>query len=423
MRGIRRRVACRLHGVLAGLVVVSALGACSKPAVRSAGWTTTRDTLPSGIVRVVNTPPGPGARPDERIVEELRIGRMEGGGPDQFGEIKGLAVLGDGRIAVLDALAKQVRIFGPDGKYLASFGHEGGGPGEFEAPYGLMLGPHGDLWVPDNRNDRMTVLDPDSGYVRSAPLHIYQYGYAWDGVILRDGRIVKTSHVLSDPYRSMLRVYGRDMEQVDSIIGPEPEERPTDSEKQTGYFFWKAPDGSRDMYLPVPFRPQPHSVLDPAGAVWSSAGDDPTYRIVRTSLSGDTSLIIETRRPAIPVSPKARDSAIAEVRDAFREEGGGLDQDWSRIPKTRPPIERLFVSEDGQLWVRTASPDSTVRFDVYDRDGTFRHGVTTALPLWTYIRPLVRGDRIWGVVKGSLGVEYVVRGRIRAIADGEGGGP
>jgi len=41
------------------------------------------------------------------LQEELRIGSADGNGPAAFGQVKGIQVLPDGRIAVLDAIAKE----------------------------------------------------------------------------------------------------------------------------------------------------------------------------------------------------------------------------------------------------------------------------------------------------------------------------
>ena len=70
-------------------------------------WTTVRDTLPSGTVRVTNVPLAE-VSPTWTLVEELRVGTVEGAGPDAFAYLKGLVVLEDGRFAVLDSQAQEL---------------------------------------------------------------------------------------------------------------------------------------------------------------------------------------------------------------------------------------------------------------------------------------------------------------------------
>jgi hypothetical protein len=100
------------HIALIPLLLVALLGACTesrRAGPQPDGWTTTIDTLPTGVVRVVNTPPLGGERATHSVIEDLRIGTFEGGGPTSFAQLKGLAVTDDGHIAVLDAMAQEIR--------------------------------------------------------------------------------------------------------------------------------------------------------------------------------------------------------------------------------------------------------------------------------------------------------------------------
>lgn len=405
-------LALRFAAILAAAAAGLALGACAGDPGTAAGWTVTRDTLASGAVRVVNVPPE-GSAPGYVLEEELRIGTMDGEGPAQFGQLKGIAALTDGRIAVLDAMAQEVRLFDAAGEHLATYGRQGAGPGELEGPWGLMRDHRDRLWVPDHANDRMTVFDPDSGYVESWPMPVLRYGFIWSGAMLDDGRIVKPSMTLVPERRAMLRVYGPGMELVDSILAPEPTGPPVDREDPPGSFYWEGPGGMPRGYMGVPFYPRAQQVYAPSGHVWTSPDGQPDYRIARTNLQGDTSLIIETRRAPVPLPDSVREGTIAVIREAIRERGGSVDQDWSKVPHVEPPVRQLFVGDDGELWVRTASPDSLARFDIYRPDGAFDRAVVTTLSLSGSLAPVVRGDRLWGVVRDDFGVQYVVRGRVR----------
>ncbi len=403
------RVSRSAGALVTSLVVLSG---CSGRAGAPSAWTVTRDTLPSGAVRVTNTPPTGSPAPDRVLEENLRIGTREGQGPAQFGAIMGLAVLSDGRIAVLDGQAKQVRLFDRTGAYLESFGGEGQGPGELEVGWGLMRDRRDRLWVPDYRNARMSVFDPDSGFLRSFPMKISSYGYFWSGAMLADGRIVELALV---PSGFVLRVYGRDMNQVDSALLAKLPPEPANPGDSPNSFVWTAPDRSRAVYITVPFYPLTRRAFGPSGDVWSSPpAGDPSYRITRGSLDGDTAVVLETKRPPVPVSPAERDSAIQSIRAQFADYSAHVDLDWSKIPRVRPAISGMFVSESGQLWVRTPATSTGVRFDVYARDGSHLRTVETSRAIAPQPPPIVRGDTLWAVVKDAVGVQYVVRGTIRA---------
>lgn len=65
-----------------------------------------------------------------QLVEELRLGSIDGSEADMFGDIHDMAVDPDGRIYVIDTAMKSVRLFGRDGRLIRQFAPEGDGPGE-----------------------------------------------------------------------------------------------------------------------------------------------------------------------------------------------------------------------------------------------------------------------------------------------------
>jgi hypothetical protein len=150
------------------LLVTLLLGACGGETGKSA-WTIATDTT-DGVLRVVITPPESGPVPTLVAQDELRVGMVEGGGPESFGMIRAIAVLPDGRFAVADGQAEEVRLFGPDGKHLRTFGGKGAGPGELHGMQGVHVDHEGLLRVAEQANARLSVFHPDSGYVTSYPL-------------------------------------------------------------------------------------------------------------------------------------------------------------------------------------------------------------------------------------------------------------
>lgn len=392
-----------------------ALIACSDTTTRGT-WTVAVDTLPSGAVHVVNTPPATETDPAWTLEEVLRVGSIEGGGADTFGQLRGLVVLEDGSFAVLDATAQELRLFGPDGEHLATHGRKGAGPGELDSAYGLMVHPNGTLWVPDHGNARMSVFDPAEGFVASYPLPLFRRSFVWQGAMMEDGSVWKPSLVLGTD-SNVMRVYGDSMVLADSL--PMPADPDVDPEDPPGSFFWQSPDGNMGGYYGVPFFARAQQVIDPGGAVWSTAYGDPSYRIARWVPGGDTTVILEAARPFVPVPAAERDSAIAVVREALRGRGAAR-QDWSKVPSVRPQIRSMFVSASGELWVLSEREDGQL-FDVYAPNGRHARTIANPLRLDRYVRPTVRGEELWAVVTDELEVHYVVRARVRpgAPEDGE----
>ena len=387
------------------LLAVAAVAACacgeSSPANDS---TVVRDTLPSGVERVTNTPP-PRTAPTWTLVEEVRVGTTEGGRPESFGEIKGLAGLEGGGFAVLESQAQEVRVFAADGSHLATHGRRGEGPGEFIGANGLMLDPAGRIWVPDSYAARMSVLDPEEGFFESFPFTSLTRGWVWTGAMTADGRILKHS-------TSTMRVFDSTMTELSSIALPPAAEGVGDEDPS----IFLLESGTGWEVRRVPFYPGGATTFDPSGAMWSAALGDPSHRVHKWMPGGDTMLVAETRRPPLPVTPAERDSVIAEVRAWFRERGVETEADWSRIPDVKPAVRDLFTSAEGNLWVQTSSPGGGVSYDVLAPDGAYL-GSTAPAQLETvfWLSPVIRGDYYWTVVFDELGVPYVVRARVTPV--------
>lgn len=385
-----------------------ALTSCGDSAPRH-DWTAVRDTLPSGTVRVTNIPPAE-APPTWTLVEELRVGAVEGAGPDAFGRLKGLVALDDGGFAVLEVQVQELRVFGPDGAHVATHGGKGEGPGEFANANGVMLDPRGRIWVPDTRNGRMSVFDPVDGFVESFPFADANFNATWNGAMVDGNRIYR-------PWRSgnrgRLHVYDLTMTRVDSLPLPSDgaEDEAFDPTRQPGAFYQEM--GGGYMMYGIPYYPSEVRYIDPRGAFWSTREGDPEYRIKRWEAGGDTTLVVETRRAPVAVPAVERDSVIDMMRQMVANMGVG-EWDWSRVPTIRPAVEDIFASAEGNLWVRTPSGGDGVLFDVYSGDGAHLGTASLALGLTLsgQATPVVRGDQIWLVVTDELDVPYVVRARI-----------
>jgi tripartite motif-containing protein 71 len=78
--------------------------------------------------------------------------------PYEFGIPRSVAVMGDGTIAVLDALESSVVLLTRDGQFIGRFGERGTAPGQLGDPDSIQA--HGNrLLVSDTGNDRIQVLE------------------------------------------------------------------------------------------------------------------------------------------------------------------------------------------------------------------------------------------------------------------------
>jgi sugar lactone lactonase YvrE len=115
-------------------------------------------------VRVVhNSGPGAWGKTPEVTLEPVRVlGDVETA-DENLAFYMPSTIVADaaGNLYILDTGNHRVQKFGPDGKYLATYGRQGQGPGEFYYPAWLAVDAKGFLYISDPNNQRIQVLTPD----------------------------------------------------------------------------------------------------------------------------------------------------------------------------------------------------------------------------------------------------------------------
>jgi sugar lactone lactonase YvrE len=115
-------------------------------------------------VRVVhNSGPGAWGKTAKVVLEPVRtLGDVDTADENlAFFMPSAIGVDGAGNLFVLDTGNHRIQKFGPDGKYLATYGRRGQGPGEFQYPAWLSVDGKGFIYVTDPHNQRIQVLTPD----------------------------------------------------------------------------------------------------------------------------------------------------------------------------------------------------------------------------------------------------------------------
>jgi hypothetical protein len=397
-----------------GMLLGIALAGCS---AGESGWAGSVEPLAGGGELVRNPRHGLWTEGEAwRLEPALRIGRMDGAGPEVFGRVSALEVR-DGRIYVLEGQAREVRVFDATGAHVHTFGGSGSGPGEFGSPTGLAFDPSGTLWVPDGANARYARHDTSGAlleYRARSSIAVFFGGFR--GGIDERGRLFDVDLVLADGgaglnpmmaaaglggggreiLRAMFAVDGGEV--TDTVWIPEAVPAPEP---------FTVSSGRGRMMLGVPFARRMHFTFDPRGHVWF--GDSGEYRIVQQSLSGDTIRIIEREYTPLRVTGEEVDAWLEE-QERFQEAGGRIDR--SRIPSTKPVFDGLVIGEEGELWVRLVTDSDDTTFDVYDPGGRFRGSVIAGPGLASSPLPIVREGALWAVTRDELDVPYITRMRI-----------
>jgi sugar lactone lactonase YvrE len=117
----------------------------------------------NGVKVVHNSGPGAWGKSPKVMLEPVRtLGDVDTADENvAFYMPSTIIVDGAGDLYVLDTGNHRVQKFGPDGKYLATYGRQGQGPGEFYYPAWLAVDDKGFLYVSDPNNQRIEVLTAD----------------------------------------------------------------------------------------------------------------------------------------------------------------------------------------------------------------------------------------------------------------------
>jgi hypothetical protein len=133
--------------------------------------TTVRD---SAGVRIVDSRDSAWTSPGAWWIEPLptlEIGSPLGDRPGtDFGRVVGVVRFPDGRIAVADALALQIRMFSDSGAFLGAWARIGSGPGELERVDALAIAPGDSLVISNTGILRHEVFGPNGRYARTVRL-------------------------------------------------------------------------------------------------------------------------------------------------------------------------------------------------------------------------------------------------------------
>jgi hypothetical protein len=407
-----------LCGLAAATALLSLAAGCDKPLQGSldAERTTHGDTL------VVRTLGGSVWDTTATLVEELRIGKLDGPEEEMFGSVAELAPDGHGGVYVFDSKAPALRHFDSTGRFVAKLGGKGAGPGEYQdVALGLAVLPDGRVAMRDPRNGRINLYSPDgkpagqwpvsSGLFTSNAMSVDTAGEFYLKVLL--GAIQP-----KQPWPVGLLHMSSTGKIIDSISAPTlPGEPSGDGSGYSPSKIWE-------------ISPQGYVV---AGVNAPAADGSYSFWLLKR----DGSVVkVEKYNTAIGFQPEEKSEH--EARNAWIEKTQGqfMTSPLPPIPDTKPAYHGFDIGGDGQIWVRPfvpaekgkatqpvmppgreAPPSVTWRepvvYDVFEPDGTYlgRLKIPPHLSLWAH-----SGNEVWGTVEGDSGELYVVRYRIDASA-------
>jgi 6-bladed beta-propeller len=368
---------------LAVLVALSFVGGCSDSPDPGGlgGWHGTVDTLASGRIIVTN-PDQSGWPPGGRLtlVERFRLGALDSGGPDMFGEIRDVELGPDGALFVLDAQASEIRVFDEGGRYLRTIGRAGEGPGELNRPAGMAVDSRGTLWVMNWQNARYSGFDPTTGELRREVRRIAAFAsFPWPGAFDRTDRLVDVA-LDANGTPAIIRL---DTAFVPTDTMGLPEVRP---EHRVAF----RRGGRMMMSMLDPFAPQPSWAPAPDGGIVLGEGRE--YLLHRINFDGDTVMSMALQRVPIRVTAAERDSALAAFQANAEFAEGATPDRRPRANSTKPAHGSIFIDDEDHTWVR-AEVRGQWGWDLMDSRGRYLGRIPVPLPEGARLAT-VRGGRL-----------------------------
>ena len=390
--------------------------------------------------------------------EVSRIGMIEGPPEYLLGEVPMFTVGPDGSLFVADRGV--LRLYEADGTYVRTIARRGQGPGEMRSVSGMDVSADGLVAALDVGNRRVNVFTPDGNLVREIRLSpsAGRPGYGRDAIRWDDaGRLwIALNSPRNGP--DTLKA-GRQRPLFGRLIG---HEEVTD----TVFLPARAWEGC-ERRLPaysggifednrLPHMPFAHWTRHRTGAL--AFGCSASYTIDLPRSDGEVRRILREWEPPVRMDEEHRYySAWFRIANAQR---GGDNQTLARLgrggemasippvpilPRERPAFLRLWLTDDGRVWVRPGATGwgrpwteeersyepllpggrlPTPQYwtywnpgdglDVFDAHGQWIGHVNTpeswdAVPYPGRNDPYFRGDTIWAVVKEEFDVGYIAR--------------
>lgn len=333
--------------------------------------------------------PGRDALLRSRPAAVWSVGTDEGESWEMLSNVMAMAFDRTDHLYVLDQGNHRVLVFDAAGRFVRQFGKQGGGPGEFQAPMGLAVLSDGRIAVLDAGRRAYSLFTP-AGVHQTDVFIPEELGFPRPGetYALPDGTIMARSMPL-------FRMAGGGPAQM---TGPQksPVYRLTMTEKPTAstiYEFTMAPPTVRTsegaggrrtvmaMYAPPVFEKQPTFAALPDGGAAISTTADYTIEI-RDAGGRATRTLVRPIRPR-PVTKKDMDLAREERRRQMEEgprggvfvsAGGGSvrTSQAAQIPDGQieeqlrnitfaeeiPVIERVWSDPTGRLWIQRSSREA-----------------------------------------------------------------
>ena len=360
-----------------------------------------------------------------RVREDLVLGTDETRPETHFGHVADLAVDPAGRLYVLDQLASVVRVFAADGTPAGTLGGPGEGPGELSRLASSVFLVGDTVHVVDWAQSRVVRFLPDGTTVGSDPLPGDRGARSWwsvapdGGLVFRSLRMVVDEQRRWRPMDHLVRA-SRDGTELDTLLT----------------FQYPPSDlgGPGNVVAPLVVNVPDWTLLEDGRVAWTTVVDE----VVRVHDARGTLERVVTREAWERRRLTEEDEAVlARLLGEKMEMLGGRASVLELIPLAPPSLLPAVTSvrggPEGTLWVQRMGDVRDVHpmtlngsdpptgfggreWDVMDAQGRYLGSVELP-PRFRLLT--ITGDALYGVRRGELDVEEVLRLRLERGAPPE----
>ncbi|HEX9728781.1 MAG TPA: hypothetical protein VGA37_09785 [Gemmatimonadales bacterium] len=381
-----------------------ALAACAGERATPPVAATIRDS--AGITIVENRMDTAAARAGWSIsaAPTWAIGGLDVPDSQQLFRIGGARRLADGRLAVIDGGAAELRIYDATRALVKTLGRKGEGPGEFTEPRLAGVVPGDSLIVYDGRLRRVSVLHPDGGFVRSYQVGTEGGGYPVAFGITSDGGVA----IGGGMFFSSTEGFPRGAVRPNSryvVLAPDGSVRGDFGEVPAAEMFARSSSNGMFSFTSLPFGRITAAASAP-DLLWMGTGDAWELR----AYAHDAALrrIVRFDRPQQPVTDALRNAYLADLLEDAEDDNAARDlrDRFPDMPSPAlvPPYQRLLVDALGSVWIgeyRLPGLDATT-YTVIDAEG--RAVGRVSAPAHTLLLD-IGADYVLGVTLDELDVE------------------
>lgn len=339
-----------------------ALVNCNKDGVAS-----NKNMKDNKAVPVINNPGIPQNSTREFFLQqEISIGDIDNNNTF-FIEVDDMDVDDKGDIYVLETKSMEVRVFDKYGTFKNKFGRRGEGPGEFILPSDLMVDDRKDLiYISDWKNKKISIFHETGTLDSEIKLKKSPSALA----INKDGNYMVAFTVFEkkkDTYYNYINIHTLDND--GDTINKSPD-------FLEGVMKNIMLNNSSGVTFSMPFNPKGLFYYKNFGDFFYYTFPDNEYAITVFNSKFDKIRIIKKQNPFIKeISKDKRDEYI----NAYIEQGEArkkgdiyrMTVKYLEFPKFFPLIYALWEMDDGNLLVKSPSPDNRVKIDVFDKNGIY----------------------------------------------------